>query len=203
MLGVTFVNYHIYARTHLFIVICTQNEAKNDRSRFGDGVDLDDEWEYSRVLLFIQRPNVYLRARIRQNLRVGLVNLKHGFPSSTRYHAGSHHDLKMQPCLGMHIRHGDLTIDSRGKTKLDRSLAAHVTCAKSLVASLGVQNIYLATDNAEVLSTVYQEFPQFWWFGQQRQLKPFSGQTHDFRSESSAQQELANLLVRIYFKNVS
>lgn len=174
------------------------------REKYNDGPHLGNEWEYSRLLAWVQRPNAQLRYRIRKNLHLSLVNLRRGYQSDlsgteleARAHAG-HHLLRAEPCLGMHVRHGDAQNDERGRSKLDRSFEAHVSCAKTLAEPMGLTNIYIATDDNKVFTTAHTQFPEFSWFAQQRALKDFTGSSFEgYHSEKSAQAEVANIMVRL------
>lgn len=55
--------------------------------------------------------------------------------------------MKLEPCIGIHVRHGDT---QHSKTKLDRSIDAHVRCARPLAEYLGIPSFYLASDDVEV-----------------------------------------------------
>jgi hypothetical protein len=68
----------------------------------------------------------------------------------------------------MHVRHNDAALDSRSINYVDRSLEAHVRISKKFIQ--GIQNIFLATDNATVVAIASLQFPQFKWFTQQRPM---------------------------------
>lgn len=59
---------------------------------------------------------------------------------------------------------------------------------------LGLNNIFMATDDVELFDKVRIEFPQYGWFTQHRNLKKFSGESFGYRNEKTAQTEVANLL---------
>ena len=178
---------------------------KGKREAFGDAPHLGNEWEYARMISFAQRPNMATRARLRLALRnlIVLHASSYGPAAPTPGHAPLHHhphhhqhaghQVRMEPCLGMHVRHGDSMNDERGG-KLDRSLQAHVTCAQDLADHMGLKNIYLATDDNKLFTEAPAKFPQFGWFGQYRELKNFTGGSFGYHSERSMQQEIANLL---------
>lgn len=195
---------------------------KGQREKYGDAHHLGNEWEFARMISFVQRPNTATRARLRLALR-NLVPLRaSGFgpaemsgaattttaastnsitastSASALHHAHHRHPVKMEPCLGMHVRHGDSQNDERGG-KLDRSLAAHVSCAKGLAEGMGLKSIYMATDDNALFSEAPLKYPQYSWFGQYRALKNFTGGSFGYHSERSMQQEVANLLVGTRF----
>jgi len=93
----------------------------------------------------------------------------------------------------MHVRHGDSQNDERGG-KLDRSLQAHVACAKDLAEHLGLRTIFLATDDNKLFLEAPAKYPQYAWFAQQRALNNFTGGSFGYHHERSMQQEIANLL---------
>ena len=104
----------------------------------------------------------------------------------------------MRPCIGLHVRHGDAKNDFRGKNNLDRSLAAHVSCANEFARSLGATNLFLATDNVTMFTLAPQKYPQFGWYAQRRALKKWDGPVPSFEgywNEKSRSQEVANMLV--------
>jgi hypothetical protein len=182
-----------------------QERIKGYRERYGDGQHLGNEWEYARIEAYSMRPNAQLRYRIRNNLRWNIIPLRHGYQipedgnlfSMTDKH-NKHHPKVEPACIGMHVRHGDSSNDARGQTKLNRTLEAHVDCAKDFMIALGVGNIYLATDDIDVLSTVNRLYPQYNWYALRRHLKKFTGASFEgYHNEKSAQGELANLMVRV------
>jgi len=162
------------------------------------------QWEYARLEQFIHRPNVQLRARIRHALRnlTPMRNTGSGSSSSgggSRGVVGSSGIGGATPpllgrCVAMHVRHGDSLVDERGSLPVDRSLHAHVACAAGLSAALGVDTIYLATDNVTLFATADVLYPQYRWYHQRRALKVYTGKAYDHVSERSKQQEVANLL---------
>jgi hypothetical protein len=89
----------------------------------------------------------------------------------------------------MHVRHNDATLDSRSINYVDRSLEAHVRISQKYSLTHGIQNIFLATDNATVVAIASLQFPQFKWFTQQRPMsakvglyKMFTQETEIFNS---------------------
>lgn len=168
---------------------------KGKREAFGDAHHLGNEWEFARMISYVQRPNIATRTRLRYSLRNLVVLHSSGYGLHRQHHpAGLHHPgLKMEPCLGMHVRHGDSMNDERGG-KLDRSLEAHITCAKDLAEHLGVKNIFLATDDNKLFTEAPAKYPQYGWFGQYRTLKNFTGGSFGYHNEHSMQQEIANML---------
>jgi len=178
---------------------------KGKREAFGDAPHLGNEWEFARMISFVQRPNVVTRARLRLALRnlIALHATSYGpvsplhqhpqHPQHPQHHQHQHHQVRMEPCLGMHVRHGDSMNDERGG-KLDRSLEAHMACAQDLAEHMGLKNIYLATDDNLLFTQAPAKYPQFGWFGQYRVLKNFTGGSFGYHNERSMQQEIANLL---------
>ena len=166
---------------------------KGKREQYRDAPHLGNEWEFARMISFVQRSNAFTRARLRISLK-NLVSLRPTGFGPTEHHVHHKHAIKLEPCLGMHVRHGDSQNDERGG-KLDRSLHAHIDCAKDLAESMGVKNIYLATDDNKLFSEAPQKYPQYGWYGQYRALKNFTGGSFGYHNERSMQQEIANLLV--------
>ena len=166
-----------------------------------DAPQLKHLWEFSRLLTFIHRPNIFTRA----NLRNALSSLG-GVPAQKRRkktgnsgkrdgRAGAATAGAMDgPCVGVHIRHGDSINDRRGEEKVDRSLAAHTACAQRLLTDLGANTVFLATDNNTLFSLAPRLYPRTSWYHQDRALKDYSGANFDHRSERSANREVANLL---------
>jgi hypothetical protein len=177
-----------------------------------------NEWENARLLAFAQRPNYHLRARLRFALdRLVLLNKQNynkvgnkttttGFATNDpMMHASSpyisrHVAQTMRPCVGLHVRHGDAKNDFRGKNNLDRSLAAHVSCANEFARSIGATNLFLATDNVTMFTLAPQKYPQYGWYAQRRALKKWDGPVPSFAgywNEKSRSQEVANMLVGV------
>ena len=64
------------------------------------------------------------------------------------------------PCIGIHIRHGDIKHDFREGLRLDRSFDHFALLAKEVGHRLGINNFYLATDNATILETAADIYPE-------------------------------------------
>ena len=110
----------------------------------------------------------------------------------------------LEPCIGLHIRHGDAVTDHRGRSNLDRSLGAHASCVKTFAAALGASNIFLATDNVTLFTAAPREFPEYGWYAQRRALRKYEkDQADSHHHERSKQQEVANMLVRTYRQHQS
>jgi hypothetical protein len=75
------------------------------------------------------------------------------------------------PCIGIHIRHGDIRWDHRHGMPIDRSLDHHVALAREAGKALGISNFYLATDNETNLEVVADRYPDMHWYAQLRPLK--------------------------------
>jgi len=100
------------------------------------------------------------------------------------------------PCLTIHVRHGDSFQDTRGnpERKIDRSLASHVSHARNITSSLGISNIFIASDNGSVINKAAADFPQYQWFTQKRPIKDW-GVMYDVHNEDDIQLELAHVIV--------
>ena len=181
---------------------------------FGDGPQLGNEWEYSRVLAFVLRPNAFARYRLRRTLKLSLYNLRKSLSSlhstghnnsstdtqrSSLHIHGAHNLLSgfvREPILGIHIRHGDSHNDGRFNSGPDRSFESHMTCARQLISELGLPNtVFLSTDNATLFALAPTQFPDFTWFAQRRELGLHVGRSFDYHHEKSKQQEIVNILV--------
>ena len=68
-------------------------------------------------------------------------------------------------------------VDERGKMNVDRSLHAHVDCIKGWNVQLGINQIFLATDNSTLFDNADIWFPQYRWFHQNRILHPYKGKS--------------------------
>jgi hypothetical protein len=156
----------------------------------------NSEWEYTRIMQFIQRPVIQLRARIRRSLRNYIQLSASTVPTTTtRSLPGNRpHHLKMETCVAMHVRHGDSRADDRSESGINRSLSAHVNCASDLLRDLGgISNIFLATDDPNLQTLAPKQFPQYNWFMQQRTLRDTS-ELYDFHFEKSKQQDIAGII---------
>ena len=138
----------IYVGTSSYLKIL--QEIEMDRQRSGDGVQLRHVWEFSRLLTFIHRPNIFTRANLRNALD-SLSRITSSTSSSSSSSSSSsgpplssnntEFDLthtdgntdSMGQCVGVHVRHGDSSNDIRGRARLDRSLSAHIACARQLI----------------------------------------------------------------------
>lgn len=172
------------------------------RARYGDAALFGEEqWAYSRFHTFLQRPNGRLRAHIRRSLR----NLEFLSPISSGSGGGGGGGgsggggggvlKKQQPCVAIHVRHGDSRHDTRGNKarRIDRSLAAHVYHARNLTAALGVTNLFLASDNLSVIARAAHDHPYYHWSTQRRPIKDWPGM-YDVHNEDDIQLELAHVI---------
>ena len=166
---------------------------------------MGNEWEDTRLLAFVVRPNAAMRFRLRKVLQQSIVVMKPGDTTTTSSSSSSssqsqhyhiHSSLNNEPSLGLHIRHGDSLNDFRGALHMDRSLTRHMQCATYLASRLGVNHMYLATDNATLFTLAPERYPQFVWHAQQRALKLFDGRAFEgYFNEKSVHQDVANILV--------
>lgn len=182
----------------------TSDSIETLRSRFGDAPLFGEEqWAYSRYHTFLQRPNGRLRAHIRRSLRnlefLERAHLSAGALTSWRGRGESDREVnvlkKQQPCITIHVRHGDSRHDTRGNKnrRIDRSLAAHVLHARNLTLALGVSNIFLASDNLSVIAHAAQDHPYYHWSTQRRPIKDWTGM-YDVHNEDDMQLELAHVI---------
>ena len=164
------------------------------------------DWELNRLIAFVERPNFVMRARLRKTVQ-NLVSL----PMSPSVKAGtvgpknrvlSDNKNLMQPCVGLHVRHGDALRDHRGKSNLARTLKAHVDCLRSFADELGVMNVFLATDNITLFQQAPLEYREYSWYAQRRSVARKdsfdAGSTSTSAPvvfEKSKQQEVANIMV--------
>ena len=120
----------------------------------------DAHWMASRIGAFLQRPNFRLRDELRKKMDA-ITNVRKLVDDVA---VGREQELGgLRPCLAMHIRHSDASLDSRSQTRIDRSLRAHVMQSMYVIKQFNISNIFLATDNATVVEVVAAEFPQFNW----------------------------------------
>lgn len=80
-------------------------------------------------------------------------------------------------CIAVHVRHNDVWLEAaRSASKVDRSLAAHVSPLRTLAQALGTCSIFLATDNATNVHHAATLYPEFtWWVDQMKNhTKPFT-----------------------------
>jgi hypothetical protein len=135
-----------------------------------------EQWALSRVHAFLQRPNHMLRAEMRHCFRnivnakqlndVSLIDIRNGHSHSKGRSSESGHSgflANGRPCLAMHIRHNDASIDARGDRPIDRSLFAHVNASLPFLAENDITDIFVATDNATIVETVATLYPQYNW----------------------------------------
>jgi hypothetical protein len=142
-----------------------------------DGPSLDWKGHTHRLLAFVQRPNIQTRSYLRgvlNNLRLIesaerkeakalVINniLGASQVSNTRFNI-------MLPCIGVHVRNGDIINDDRARSNIDRSFKPHAILAKKMGRKLGINNFYLATDNSSVLLDAATSFRKMNWFTQSR-----------------------------------
>jgi len=191
-----------------------RDKIKPARSRFGDAPLLNgtwtwsskNEWEFTRCIQFVLRPNVQLRARLRRALR-SVALLRTSAPLTGNSIARSHTYIHPRPhplqrsggeaCVAMHVRHGDSAADDRAQSKVDRSLSAHIKCAGSLLHDLGgVRTIFLATDDPKIKAEATTLFPHLGWFMQSRELRD-TNTLYDFHWEKSKQQDVASVVADV------
>ena len=187
-----------------------QDSIQSLRHDFHDAPMLHNMWEMSRLQAFIQRPNIFTRANLRDSLasltklrRSGGSNaalVRGGGRGGRHPHRGTYSGSDssyggMLPCLGLHVRHGDALQDTRGELNLTRTLAAHMSCASKLTSELSLPNIFLASDNNTLFDIVARKYPQFNWYAQKRVIKAYDGNMYQHMNEKSHNKEIANLLV--------
>ena len=100
----------------------------------------------------------------------------------------------------MHVRNGDVWIDGRGPigSIVDRSFNAHVYVARNISLELGVQTIYLATDNASLASIAPVIYPEYKWIMLKRRIADYwRGKREVHIHEKNAQIELANIFADV------
>ena len=175
------------------------------RSRFHDAPLFEEEqWCYSRFHAFLQRPNARLRAGIRNSFRnleflsavSGAVSASVSASASSRDRDGGYAVMKKHlPCVAIHVRHGDSRHDTRGNPnrRIDRSLASHVFNARNLTMSLGVTNLFIASDNLSVIAHAARDHPQYHWSTQRRPIRDWPGM-YDVHNENDMTQELAHVI---------
>ncbi len=101
---------------------------------------------------------------------------------------------------GLHVRNGDVWTDGRGPQGVivDRSLNAHVYVANNMSLELGVQTIYLATDNSSIVSIASVIYPEYKWLMLKRYIPEYrQGKSELHIHERDAQLELANIFADI------
>ena len=169
-------------------------QIKFDRLKYGDGFHLGNEWEYSRYVNLVQRPNIHARARLRLALD-NLVSLTMLHKDPDNYEKNmQHHHVQMVPCIAMHVRHGDAQNDARGEMTVDRSLKRHVDCAHHLGIHQGANNVFLATDDNKLFNEAPEKYPVYHWYSQHRKLKDFTGASFGYRNEDTAQSDVMNMM---------
>lgn len=167
------------------------------RVRFQDAPLFEEEqWCYTRFHTFLQRPNGRLRAAIRKSFK-NLEFISASSDAAQKDRQRDHDGIirKLQPCIAIHVRHGDSRHDTRGNPnrKIDRSLAAHVWNARNLSLSLGVTNLFLASDNFSVIQRASRDHPQYHWSTQRRPIKDWPGM-YDVHNEADMTLELAHVI---------
>ena len=96
------------------------------------------------------------------------------------------------------MRNGDVWTDGRGPVGkiVDRSLNAHVFIAKNMSIEMGIDNLYLATDNASLSTIAPMIYPEYRWFMLRRKIPLYTGRGNHVH-ESNAQIELGNIFADI------
>ena len=164
--------------------------ALEDRRAGGSGGEVDaplasdEQWAQARFSAFVLRPNAQMRQRIRASFRQ-IVTLGGG--------GGVGGALGLAPCVAVHIRHGDGSLDHRAQSGVDRSAVAHVAAADPLLRALGTRKVFLMTDNVTVLETLDQQYPQLSFHHQRRPMSQkvqfFKQFTHKYDSKDNTNEE--------------
>jgi hypothetical protein len=75
-------------------------------------------------------------------------------------------------------------------------------CLRDFATSLGVSNIYLATDNVTLFTEGPNQYPQYGWFGLKRVMREYKddvwAKDDPHHHEKSRQQDVAVIMVRMY-----
>ena len=100
------------------------------------------DWKHTRTVMYLTRPNIQLRTRIRVSLRNLMRMNQPGKPirihdirdidrnrAYSTYHL--HPPVLQHECVGMHIRNCDSISDYRGKSGIIRSIEAHIGCMRN------------------------------------------------------------------------
>ena len=195
---------------------------KESRSKWHDAPHHSQElWVYTRLMAYIQRPNTRLRYFIKKSisrLEPILSNpVSHpqlfGKMSESRDRAKglgdsnfigksrksrniARHSNAYKPCVMLHVRHGDLFWDDRGKSGIDRSLTNYMKYTKNISESLGVNTIFLASDNGTLVSTAPYQYPEYLWVTQKRPIK-YHKEMFDVNNEEDLQVELSHVLTEM------
>lgn len=98
------------------------------------------------------------------------------------------------PCFSLHVRNGDVYTDFRAGRYFDRSLNGHVYAAINMTRSLGISDIFLATDNSSLFHIAPLEYPTFRWYAQRRPVQDHYHPEQEHLNEDDAQKEIANIL---------
>eukprot|EP01038_Epipyxis_sp_PR26KG_P006756 gene6756-9258_t len=175
----------------------------NERKFFDDSPLLSDEqWAFSRFSSFLQRPNYNLRSLLRESFH----SIEHILPvnrqsfNSNKDSFFSHKRILPsyvpKPCLALHVRHGDAMQEHRTSDypKIIRSLQGHMAYAINLTHALGIKIIFIASDNATVISNAPFEYPEYSWYTQKRTIKDLSQKFYEVRNEDSIQKDLAKVI---------
>jgi hypothetical protein len=74
------------------------------------------------------------------------------------------------------LSNADCTRDGRGPAGriVDRSLNAHLFVAKPMMKALGINNIYLATDNVTLRDIAPNYYPEYKWYHLPRKLRLYN-----------------------------
>lgn len=166
------------------------------RDRYNESFELTNgQWFQSRMYAFLQRPNAQLRRELRVSLRairqlaptaevtrrlrmLSASNYSGQFElpekASTAGDTFSPGGVVRLSCLAMHVRHGDAALDMRRHTNFSRTLRSHVAHARNLTLQLGLNSIFLATDNSTVVKVATTEHKEYRWYNQQRPMTNIS-----------------------------
>ena len=178
-------------------------------------------WLYLRLLAFVQRPNIQTRWIIRESM----TNVKQIHSSSKRsYNKKSlssksntnrtltrnnnnklnkqnlprnwnHRIAVMSPCVGLHIRHSDRSAGYLVEKFNDYSTKHFGLLAKNLSQSLGINSVFLTTDNATVRDEAAELYPSLNWFAQIRTIAEYvPGTFYSHFNHKSRKRDLSDLL---------
>ena len=172
-----------------------------NRRLYHDGHETEEgtqNWMRYRLFAFIQRPNSIFRMMIKAFM--GNVHELYADPSidNQREHGYIKTSKHLKPCIGLHVRNGDVWTDGRGPLGviIDRSLNGHLYVAKNLSVQMGITTLYLATDNVTLIDLAPKIYPEYKWFMLKRKIPVYTGKDNHVH-ESSSQIELGNIFADI------
>lgn len=170
---------------------------KDDYVKYKDGYKADgDNWSYFRLHAFLQRPNFQMRQNMRKSFKA--LSLVENMVNSKKNNHHTPHGYLIsfnmkKPCLAMHVRHGDSTIEFRASKTIDRSFESHAYHALNLTNGLGISNVFIASDNLSVITNSFLKNPEYNWYTQRRPIKEWG--MYDVHNEDDIQKELAHIFV--------